>query len=147
MATLSYFAGIKNNVPEQDVESVVMDAIATAERWWVEGKGKPFYETTIDILISKCWQYHRNNSKVIYETIDSEVFIDGKVDVEKEVYFREMLPIVLSEIKAITNEEHYLIIVDALIKDVAGALTDNERQIISRFRQTLKEKYGDIFEW
>lgn len=147
IATLSFFARVKNNVPEQDVEGIVMDAIATAERWWIKGKGKPFYETTIEILISKCWQYHRNNSKFVCEYVDSEYFVDEKADIEREVYFREMLPIILAEINNIQNKEHHTIIVNNLIKDIGEVLSENERQIIYRFRQTLKEKYGDIFEW
>ena len=45
------------------------------------------------------------------------------------------------------HEKTKNILISVLLKEDERVLTPNERKVIARFRSTIKEKYGEVFEW
>lgn len=150
MRILTFRTAMALRIPKHEATSVVMEAICKANESWDTSSKASFRTYVWRVLHNICIDILRQNANPPISEADCDIifeFIEDPIaDTEKQAYYREILEEVKKDISNIKNEEHRTIIEDALLGgNEEVPLTPNERQIVYRFRQVLKDKYGDIF--
>ncbi len=139
-------------IPADDADGVLFEALTTANEWWDKDKEASWLTALFTALESTCKIYKRKNKHSYkFTSLEPEHDVQTNLSAERIVHFQKLLPLVMKKIHDIEDEEKRCILVCSLIYgDPMIELSlhpSNSRKMVERFRQELKEEFGDQLYW
>lgn len=147
-----------HSLPKEECPLIIATAIAKAVQTYSDKHNMKFLSFVYKVTEGEVINYLRSTQcdkrRGIY--VESELMEDLNIEnysvfqvnnTEQCAFHREILDDVIYMINRTSNVKHKNILISVLLKEDERVLTPNERKVIARFRSTIKEKYGEVFEW
>ena len=138
------------NVSDDCVDDILFDAITKVGRFFDRKKAASFSTCVINALPSVIIDMRRKRTKPT-DVYSEELGYSVDNNIEKQAHFLSLLATVENEILNIKNEHHryilYAVFFEGRAYDELPFPITNVKKVVSRFRDYLREKYGEDLHW